>query len=1070
MSLDKRSIPISLVGGLSKGEDDFAAEGNARVRDGRFRLNGQIGKRSGSSDRRVTGLPALGSTDRNAIVELDGVPHVITGDGTYRRNIADGKWRAMNRGAPRPSRLTTSPLVRTNDNLTRPDCAVVGTLLCATWEDAETAQGFYAFYDVSEDTPRLISGPTPFSTIIDRIRVIAVGAVADIPDRFVVVGRIGSGTTADLWQTQYLISNGTYTFAAPTLIVIAATAFVTVEPTSNAKNYFVVANGSTGARFRRYEYDGTLLASTLMTTAANLPYAIVHNPTTARLVGISPNGNLTHIADDLSGVDATVVALTAPASGAPFTFGRAAICLADAIGGMWVGRSAVPVITGYSIGSPMCTQMVHLDAVYKVTGVSQVPGQFVLAGQAFYTAPTGPVFCVANQYATSTSLSGNGFTNAPVGFYVRPVLTDPPGTINLVTIGRFNQDAIYTYDVGAHLPHVCTDHATRSTTTSQRRAFMCSSVGANDGASFAGRKVDLVSVSLWYADAARNVTAQGLRLMGNGAGTTALDGAMVQDNTPDVAGYLTADGFDTTITQANNVYWPSGTTTSINLIIVWRWIDAKGNAHRSAPSAPFNLGTPVSGGAFNPLKVVFPSQRPTGLLGDQYTTPEVEVYMFPVGFAGAEYRLVGIVPPTDDPAEEARSFIVLMNGSLSAPVAALIRNRVEVTDGWWGTASVAGGNRPGLYTDTDELASWPSPPLLDLVSTQSRLWGLSAEGQRLDVWFTKPIAEGFAPEWSDTLRVVVPQEGGDIVALAGLDDKVVCLKRRRIFVITGDPGDATGFGGSMQPPRALASDVGCIDVNSVVEGPFGVAFLTERGFYTLSRSLELTFIGEPMIDGLAANWSLATYPQPVVIASDIVPSESEVRWSVEPYRGAASQIVVAWNYRLNKWAVQTSYDARSLCVADGVEWRLGYGSTADRALRQETPDIWSSGASDTQNVDSAWIKLNGIAGFQRLWRIVITLRWYTGDVWASTATDYKAPTEVTKTWTEATLNTLVDATTRRVQLVVQPTVQRCEALRLYVAGVPGAGNVGQGFELIGCQLDIGVKKGSNKKLPAAARG
>lgn len=1075
MALPKRVIPVDVTGGLGKGDDDFASVQLATLRDARWRLGMQIGKRNGQADRESTGLPAVGSSDRNAVVDLDGAAHVITNDGAYRSSLYSGAWTAENDGAPRPSRLVTSPLVRTNDTLTRPDCAVIGDVLCAVWEDPETSQGFYGFWDVSEDTPRLLAGPKAFQTVtatapvVDHLRVIAVGPNANAPDRFVVVGRVGSGATADLRSTHYLLSAGTFTWSvATTLIVANATAFVTVETSRDAKNYYVAASAGGTPRYRRYDYTRALLASLAL---ADLPIAMVHNSVLSKIVGMCSNGNLVHAADDLSGVATSVAVLAAPSSGAPFTFSRAAITLADELGNMWVARSG---LGQYSLGSPSCTQMAYVSTGFAVTGAAVV-GQYVLAGGAFYTPLVGPVFCIADQFTNVTTTPAAGtiaLKAAPVGYYARPKMRsvgtgdNPSFAVSLILCGRFNQDAYYGYDTDWHLPRVC-DDLTRRAQTEPQRWFMCSSVGASDSASFAGRKVDLVSPCFFYADPARNVTAQGLRLLGNGCGNVMCDGMMFAENTPPCPGYLASDGVDTGITQAGNLYG-TASLTGAKFIVVWRWQDAKGNIHRSAPSSPFEvaigggLGGLCSAAApYNPLKIVFPKYLPTGLMGDQFTTPEVEVYMYPVGVADAEYRLIGIVPPADDPDEEGRSYFVTMNTSISVPIASAIRYRIDATEGNWSTLGVGGDVRPGLYTDSDELESWPTPPLLDIVSTESRLWGLSAEGARLNVWYTKPIEDGRAPEWSPLLTISIPQEGGDCVALAALDDKVVALKRRQIFVISGDPGDSAGNGSSLQRPRLVSGDVGCINVNSVVEGPFGVAFQSERGWYTLSRDLQLSFIGEPMISAFDADWAVEDTPRPYVECSILVPSESEVRWAVADTKGNAA-LAAVWNYRLNKWNVYTVFDARSFALVGGVPWKLGYST-----FRSETFDAWSQHPSPTQQITFPWLKLNGLAGFQRLWRIVLTFRWFSGGIAVRTSTNYAAATETVKAWSEATLLTLYDATTGLVQLDIRPTVQRCEALRVQIVGTS---DEGRGFELVGCQLEIGAKAGAFKKLSAAAKG
>lgn len=63
---------------------------------------------------------------------------------------------------------------------------------------------------------------------------------------------------------------------------------------------------------------------------------------------------------------------------------------------------------------------------------------------------------------------------------------------------------------------------------------------------------------------------------------------------------------------------------------------------------------------------------------------------------------------------------------------------------------------------------------------------------------------------------------------------------------------------------------------------------------------------------------------------------------------------------------------------------------------------------------------------------------------------------------------LADPTTGRVELDIRPTVQKCEAVRLVVSETqPGSG--GRGFELVGVNLDVAIKPGAFKRLPAAAR-
>jgi hypothetical protein len=1073
VSLEKRTVPVDLVGGLAKGEDDFASEGLGKLRNARWRLNGQVGKRSGNAARVGTGLPAI-EVDRNTIVGLDGVPHVLTNDGAYRYDSRESEWRQMNEGSPLPSRIVTSPLARPNDSIIKPDCAVIGTLMCATWQDDEVEKAFYAFYDVAEDTPRLVSGPHEFSrsigydpAIVDRVRVIGIG------QSFIACGRVSqTAATSDLYRVRYDISAGDYTFGAHAIVQTAADDDSVIMEKSATESHFYIGCGDAGAgKVFRFTAAGAQIAA-LTFVGRPAPVCMIHRPIAADIVCLSATGLMTYAAADLGSGSTNVAVFTDPASGT-YTgeFGRSAICLADAATeAMWCARSTLSL--NYGVGNPTGVQFVWVNFNFGSTFGDNVVSSQVLVGQAFYTAKTGPVFCVADQSCFVSNVVGTGgpaYKVAPVGYYVAPFLREiivdtgeellEEVIVEYVARGRWCQDTMYSWVTNTHLPRIAIDHAGVSKVQVQN-TYQVMSTGTGTAIDLAGQKVDLIGSVFWWAPPARNVTAQGLRILGHGVGSTVIDGGQFAELTPPCPTAVMDVEYDTAITMNSNV---SGLQVEgANIVLVWRWFDEKGQIHRGAPSTPKTVTSLVSVAPFHPRKLTLPRCYPTGFLGDRFTEPEVEVYLYPNGTLPApdvaEYRLIGVVPTEPDPSDEGRVYIALCVSSILVPV---IRPRYAVSIAYstWTAATVP------LYTDSGELEAWPSPPLLDVVSTQSRLWGLNAEGARLSIWYTKPMAAGRAPEWSPLLTIDVPQEGGDCVALAALDDKIVALKRRQIFVFTGDPGDQAGDGSSMQRPRLVSGDVGCVNVNSVVEGPFGVAFQSERGWYTLSRGLELTFIGDAMTSAFDADWAIATVPLPYVETSVLVPSESEVRWAVTQGRGSNDALCAVWNYHANRWCVQTAYDARSLALVDGDQWRLGYGASI---VYQETPDAWTAFAGQTQEMLSPWLKVNGLAGFQRVWRIVLTLRWYSGTVVVQTSVDYKPQTEVTKTWSAVTLATLVDATTRLVQLDIRPTVQRCEALRIGIGGLDT--DQGRGYEVVGCQLEVGTKKGAFKKIAAAARG
>lgn len=369
---------------------------------------------------------------------------------------------------------------------------------------------------------------------------------------------------------------------------------------------------------------------------------------------------------------------------------------------------------------------------------------------------------------------------------------------------------------------------------------------------------------------------------------------------------------------------------------------------------------------------------------------------------------------------------------------------------------IGGGPQDGApiaYDEGGELGSEPLPPILDVASTQRRLFAIDAE-DRLAVWFSKPFVSGYAPEFNAALRLRCAADGGDLVALAALDDKLVLFKERRIYVTPVFSGpDANGNGTAFQPPREVAADTGCVNANSVATGPWGVVFQSERGIYALGRDLGLTWIGEAVKDSLG---------DATILAATVVPEATEVRFLLDT--GGA----LVWDYRVGSWSTWDNVPG-----AHATTWR---GKWA-RLLSSGTVEYDSDGydAPDTDDrpvlsITTAWIKLaQGLQGYQRIWTASILGDHYSGDLAVDVGYDYEDEWTDSHQIREATI-----ASWDRMQIKIKPTRQKCMAIRFRVREIVMTGEtatVGRGFVLQSLQLEVGIKKGSYKMvLPVQRRG
>lgn len=1124
MSLEKQTVAVPIVDGLSDNDDNFASDppGFLELIDARWSRDKQVGKRLGVQFYADVGdgQAITGAKDLNQIVDLDGVAHALTNNGTYRRNGVTNSWDLMNAGALRASRVVSDPLVRINYSCVKSDAAVVGDIVCAVWEQVDKdgpAGAFYGFWDISGDVPRPLAGPFNFNvhtSITNSVRVVGIGG------RYFVATGLNGTSHGNMCVTAYDTQTGDWTFPAN----------ATLDAVND--NHYGLAEGANGASYaylfypkqagplgvvKKLSTTGAVLATLTMAVNVDAQH-LVHNATLAKVVVITRGGLVYHMADSLAGAETAVTPFTNPASGR-YTgrFFRATVGLADSSGNMYAARST----SGYASllnNAPYATQIVKIDTSFVASGENLIGGCVLSAHFSPYITEDGCSYLgVAQQgaYATMdadptvTALSQNeAYRAAPCGYVVRvtEALYQGGGYLHLATCGRYGQDAMDLLSnksvasagvmvATSHLPHLAYDVSAAS---SSKRIVTAYPVRLGDylGGATALRKlaVDMARIQTHNTTPTRNVYAQATRLLGGGTGTGMIDGIDHVEMTPQAPEFVAFNGYD--VNCYDNVWgyvlppvapltyiqdhidytgwdvWGPALGNNPNrqwgFVIVWQYVDARGNIHRSAPSSVkwtkytdfSNIVGPNNFGS----KMVFPPWKPSAILGDKNLVVEAAVYGCPPDGNG-DFRLLGIVTPLVDPADEGLVYVTIAKGAATRP-----KNAVMLQN--WDAVDPAPRS---LYTSADgggELEHDPSPPLLSICSTQSRLWGLNGE-DRLDVWYTKPLTLGLSPEWSSTLRVRIPQDGGPSVGIAALDDKVVVFKRTKVFVIEGDGGDAAGNASSLRPPRLVSSDIGCDAVESIVEGPFGVIFHSERGFFLLGRDLTYRFVGDRVMDQLTkASVDLKTR---VVTSACIVPAESEIRFLTDTERGGNYGLALAWNYRLDRWTQRTTAtNPKFSSTVDGVEWSVSNSGSGNTILK-ETPFDWalipgvSGGKTTGMAMRSSWIKLNGIAGFGRVWRAVFVFRWYENGITIRTAQDYQAETETAKTWSAGTLTTLVDSTTHRLELAVRPTVQKCESIQFVISEELGQASGGRGFELIGVSLEVGVKKGAYKRLAAEAR-
>ena len=107
---------------------------------------------------------------------------------------------------------------------------------------------------------------------------------------------------------------------------------------------------------------------------------------------------------------------------------------------------------------------------------------------------------------------------------------------------------------------------------------------------------------------------------------------------------------------------------------------------------------------------------------------------------------------------------------------------------------------------------------------------------KLELRYSKLLNDKVGIGFNDTFSILTSQVGGDIIALKGMDDKLIIFKRNAIFYLAGDGPNNLGEQDTFIEPQLISSDVGCTVKNSVVLGPQGIFFKSNKGIFQLFKT------------------------------------------------------------------------------------------------------------------------------------------------------------------------------------------------------------------------------------------
>lgn len=469
-------------------------------------------------------------------------------------------------------------------------------------------------------------------------------------------------------------------------------------------------------------------------------------------------------------------------------------------------------------------------------------------------------------------------------------------------------------------------------------------------------------------------------------------------------------------------------SSTYQVSVMFEWIDAQGQVHRSAPSIPIAV-----------------------LMGGSDTQINVAT------------RGLAVTDKTDDRSDVR----IVVYRSLADEITPLFRDNFAINDptGITSTISLTQSDaslasKEILYTTGDVLDNIVAPSSTVNCVHKNRLWlGGLEDGNQLA--YSKEYVNGEAVAFNDGQRIQVDPAGGDVTALASLDDKLVIFKQDRIFALVGDGPVATGALNDYQQPQFITADVGCINPESVVLSPEGIMFKSDKGIYLIDRSLGHKYIGAPV----------EAYNGLNITSGYILESVNEIRFTTD------DNICLIYNYFFDQWSVFFNYTSSSAIAMNNTF----YHSKEDGTVHIETPGLYNdNGARIPLAIETSWLQLAGLQGYQRLYRYA-----FLGDYLSSHYTMVRLAYDYEHAYKETVFFNVDsgldvsyygdDATygdsevyggpsgSSIYQFSSKPRQQKCESVKFRIEDIDTiTTSGGASFNLVGLTLEVGIKSTLDK--------
>lgn len=720
----------------------------------------------------IVGGIKLGKRDKELLL--------FTGDRCYSRQTTAEQWSDM--GPVFSIGATDRPLVHTGTQQTMPDCATIGGVTVAAWEDSLGG----VWWALVDETGHILHAPEQADALGTTPRCVVVG---------------------DNFHVYYLVVSTMFVVVinpahpsltpSPTILVDDVDEVYDACPTTrvNGESLLVWAErGTTNIRLAYVDRSGSL-AGPLTGAPSAIRFTVLPRMATSPVSVAYGNAGT----GDDEGFVAIAYATTVANTQAIF------FLLADTEG---------------QFGSPN----------FQETGAAAVNLQRIALTLAFPDSPGIPVawsaweenddqvsqHTVRMAQTSSTTGTASTFVVRSVGLVSRAFTVGNRGfavfvhdttSFNVYLTFRLDDEQLPAV-VGRHVPAQATGLPTRKHLTSVNATRFCLPVRERvisaTNTAFRETGIRLVTLDFDSRDTHQQVQlGRGLYL--GGACPMHYDGRQWTEQGFHVGPELIATSSST---------GGSMTSSTVYEYRAWyEWTDAQGEVHQG----PTSLGTLVTmGGSDTQVTLTLPTLRLTAKPGAVICV--ARSLAAKTGDTAQLFRVTSLDPSTAG----TPNGLILNNTTVDVVI---FIDRLS-------DATLA--TQETIYTNGGILSNDPTSIGIVLARGKSRLFANDISNGNL-IRYSQELSDGFGVELPPDLSLPTDPFGDDITAMAARDDQIIVWKEHAIQIFSGDGplanGDTSTSGFST--PQLITSDVGCKNPSSIVLAPNGWMFQSAKGIYTL---------------------------------------------------------------------------------------------------------------------------------------------------------------------------------------------------------------------------------------------